>query len=178
MNIFDLVTKKNIQILKLIDSEELHLRDIADRLKISSGTVHKLMALMKRNNLVLEIKQKNRIINKLNKDSPVIKELKRVINFNDAINAPAYRKLNVFGKMGFYGSFASGTNDSESDLDIWMQTDKRELELRPIIRELEKELNLKVNLLALTKERMASLRKNDPEFYIRLKLTSVGDAFD
>lgn len=178
MNIFKLLTRKNIEVLKLIDKEQLHIRDIADKLGISPGTVHKLIKLLKKEKLVAEEKIKNRVVIKLNKDSPIVKQLKVLINFNEIINAPAYKKLKRYGKTGIYGSFARGTNDSQSDLDLWIKTEKKEEELRPLIRELEKQLKVKVNPLILTKSKIESLKKNDPEFYLRLKLTSVGDVID
>ena len=178
MNIFKLLTKNNIKIIKLIDKDELHIRDIADKLKISPGSVHKLIKLLKENNLIKETKQKNRIIINLNKDNIRIKQIKVMINFNDLINASAYKKLKKFGKTGIYGSFANGTNDKESDLDLWIKTNKKELELRPVIHELEKQLNIKVNPLILTESKINSLKKNDFEFYMRLKLTSIGDSID
>src|SRR3989338_792817 len=178
MNIFPLLTSTNIRILKLIDKEQLHIRDIADNLGISPGTVHKLAAFLKKTGLASETKQKNRILLSLNKHHPILKEIKRIINFNDILNAPAYRKLRKFGKIGIYGSFASGTNDKDSDLDIWIQTSRKELELRPLIRELEKQLNTRVNPVFLTSQKIIYLKKDDPEFYTRLLLTSIGDLFD
>jgi predicted nucleotidyltransferase len=178
MNILRLFTDNNIRIIRLIDKEELHIRDIADRLGISPGSVHKLVKLLKANNLIKEIKIKNRIIIRLNKDSSLVKQLKIIINFNDIVNAPAYKKLKKLGKIGIYGSFANGTNDKESDLDIWVKTDKKELELRPVIHELERKLNIKVNPLLLTDSKISSLKADDAEFYTRLKLTSIGDTLD
>lgn len=178
MNIFRLFTKNNIRIIRLIDKEELHIRDIADRLKISPGSVHKLVKLLKANSLIKEVKLKNRVIIKLDRDSSMIRQLKAVMNFNDLINSAAYKKLRKLGRIGAYGSFASGANDKDSDLDLWIKTDKKELELRPLIRELEKQLDIKVNPLVLTQTKINSLKENDPEFYTRLKLTSIGGSVD
>lgn len=178
MNIFKLLTKKNVKIFEAIDQEPLHIRDIADKLKISPATVHKFIHLLKKNSLITETKHKNRILIHLNRDKPAIKQIKKIINFNKITNTSAYKKLKKIGNIGFYGSFSEGTNDNQSDLDIWIQTDKKELELRPIIKKLESELKVKVNPLILTKTKINSLKKNDLEFYIRLRLTSVGDLID
>jgi len=178
MNIINLLTKTNIKIIKLVDKEKLHIREIADRLKISPGSVHKLVKKLKSKKLINQEKQKNRIIIKLNKDKTIIKEIKRIINFNDIINTKSYKKLKKLGKIGIYGSFAKGTNDNKSDLDIWIQTEKKEQKIRHLIRELEKELNTKVNIIILTKSKINSIKNNDPEFYKRLKLTSIGDIID
>lgn len=178
MNIFKIFTKKNIEIIKLIDKEQHHIRDIADKLNISPGSVHKLVKLLKKDNLIKEIKEKNRIKIILNKDNEIVKQIKVIINFNDIINTTTYRKFKKLGSIGIYGSYANGTNDIDSDLDIWIFTEKKELKIRPIIRELEKELNVKVNLLLLNKQKISSLEKNDPEFYTRLQLTSIGGSID
>jgi len=178
MNILNILTKNNVKILKLIDKESLHIRDIADKLNISPGSVHKLIKILKKDCVIKEIKEKNRLIIDLNRESPITKEIKSIINFNDWINSSAYKKLKKIGNLGLYGSFANGTNDSGSDLDVWIKTEKKELEIRPVIRELEKELNIQVNPLILTKKKINLLKKNDPEFYTRLKLTSVGDLLD
>ena len=178
MNIFNTMTRTNIEIIKLIHKEEMHIRDIADTLGISPGTVHKLVRMLAGEGVVLERKVKNRSVIILNRESPVLREMKRAMNFNDLINAHAYRKLRKLGRVGVYGSYAQGTDDPESDIDIWVKTDKKEIELRPLFRELEKELGIKVNPLLLTGSRLDSLRKNDPEFCTRLKLTSMGDDLD
>lgn len=178
MNIFNLLTKNNIRIIKQIDKNPLHIRDIADKLKVSPGSVHKLAKIMKKDNLIKEEKQKNRIIISLNRDKTITKQIKIIINFNDLVNSSAYIKLANLGKIGIYGSFANGTNDNHSDLDLWIRTNKKEIEIRSIIHELEKELNTKVNILLLTESKIGLLKKNDPEFYTRLLLTSIGDSID
>lgn len=178
MNIFKILTGNGIRILKLINNEAFHIREIADTLNISPGSVHKFIKLLKSCGLIKESRQKNCMMIHLNKDNLVVKHIKAIINLNDLLNATAYNDLKKLGEVGIYGSFANGTNDKESDLDMWIKTDIKELELRPTIRKLEKQLNIKVNPLILTKQKIESFKKNDPEFYIRLKLTSVGDAFD
>ncbi len=178
MNIFNLFTKTNLKILKLIDKEPLHIRELADRLKISPASVHKFAKILKKEDLAKEVKQKNMKIIRLNKENPLVKQLKSLINLDSIINTHGYKELKKFGTIGIYGSFANGTNDNESDLDIWVCTEKKEVELRPIARELEKQMNTKVSLLILSKSKIESLRKNDPEFYTRLKLTSIGGKID
>ena len=178
MNISELFTKNNIRILKLIAKERLHVRDIAEKLDISPATVHNFAKKLKEEGLLKEEKDKNRIILRLNNNHPLIKQARTILNYQDFIKTKTYKKLKKIGEMGIYGSYAEGTDDAQSDLDLWMKTDKKELELRPLIRELEEELRTKVSLLVLTKEKIKSIEKNDSEFFMRLKLTSVGDELD
>lgn len=175
MDLISILTRNNIRIIKLLNKEKLHIREIADKLNISPSSVHKLIKFLKKQNALKEIKEKNRLVIELNQENEFLIQIKKIINFNDLINSKAYNKLKSLGKIGVYGSFANGTNDLGSDIDIWFLTNKKELELRPLLRQLELELGNKVNVLFLSDKKIKQLKTDDYEFYIRLKLTSVGD---
>lgn len=80
MEISEIFTKKNIEILRLLEKESLHIRDIADRLKCSPAKVHNTIQIFKKNDLIIEEKQKNKIIIKLNKKSDLLKNIESLIN--------------------------------------------------------------------------------------------------
>ncbi|MBU1855219.1 MAG: winged helix-turn-helix domain-containing protein, partial [Nanoarchaeota archaeon] len=80
MQLSEIFTKKNIEILKLIDQEELHIREIADRLKISPGLVHKLTTILKKQDLIIETRIKNKKLIKFNKENPKIGLIMDIIN--------------------------------------------------------------------------------------------------
>ena len=123
---------------------------------------------------VLEKKQKNRIIIALNKNNILVQKIKAFLNYTKLVNANSYSSLNKLGEVGLYGSYKRGTDDKDSDVDLFILTDKKELEIQPIIRKLEKEIQRKVNFITLTKNKIKNIKEKDPEFYIRLKLTSTG----
>lgn len=177
----EIFTKTNLKILNLLFKESLHIREIAEKLDCSPAKVHKAVQLFKKKDIVKEQKVKNRKVISINTDSCELKRIRSLINLDSFLNTKAYKKLKKIGKLGLYGSFAAGTDDSGSDIDLWIFTDKKELELRSFIRELEKELEKPVRILILNKEKLKIFQKNDPEFYIRLKLTSTcldGEIFD
>ena len=95
MELTGIFTKKNIEILNLLSKESLHIRDIAKKLDISPAKVHSTIQLFKKNNLIKENKEKNRIIISLNKESSL---LKGIINLLDANNADVSfeSKINIF----------------------------------------------------------------------------------
>lgn len=174
-------TKKNLKILELISIKKLHIRDIAEKVKCSPGQVYKTVQLFKKFDFVKEKKVKNRKIILLNVNNPLLQKTRSLINLYNLINSRAYKELKKFGTTGIYGSFAKGTNTPKSDIDLWIYTEKSELKLREPIRRLEKELKATINLLTLNKRKIKYLKTKDPEFYIRLKLTSIsldGDIFD
>jgi len=84
MELNKIFTKKNIEILNLLEKESLHIRDIADKLKISPAKVHGTIQLFKKNNIINEIKEKNRRIIKLNKNNKLLKGIENLIEAEEA----------------------------------------------------------------------------------------------
>ncbi|MFH0868294.1 MAG: lyase family protein [Candidatus Woesearchaeota archaeon] len=83
MELYKLFTKRNLEILNILMKENLHIRDIAARLGCSPAKVHNTIQLFKKNNLINEKKEKNKIIISLNKDNKVLKEINTLIGIND-----------------------------------------------------------------------------------------------
>ncbi len=68
-------TKTNIRILELISREPLHLRHIALRLKCSPAKVHAAITTFKEHALVLEAKEKNKMVYSFNPHSALGKKI-------------------------------------------------------------------------------------------------------
>jgi len=91
----ELFTKKNIEILELLEKESLHMRDIAGRLDISPAKVHSTLKLFKKNNLIKETKEKNKVIISLNRESSLLKDIQNLLNVDR--NASSFEpKINIF----------------------------------------------------------------------------------
>ena len=56
MELTDIFTKKNIEVLRLLSKESLHIRDIAGKLDISPAKVHSTIQLFRKHNLIKENK--------------------------------------------------------------------------------------------------------------------------
>ncbi|MBN1324177.1 MAG: nucleotidyltransferase domain-containing protein [Methanotrichaceae archaeon] len=69
--------------------------------------------------------------------------------------------------LGLYGSWARGTNDQESDLDVWIKADSllEQSMLARLQRDLSLQTGSEANLLMLTPERLERLKIEDPPFY-------------
>ncbi|MFQ5975003.1 MAG: nucleotidyltransferase domain-containing protein [Candidatus Hydrothermarchaeales archaeon] len=182
-DILRVFTKNNIKILDQISSETLHIREIAEKTNTSPATVHKAIELFKKLDFIVEKKVKNRKNVSLNRKNVVLKKIRTLINTNKILTSKAYKKLKKTGTIGVYGSFASGEDTPESDIDIWIYSKKKidQIKLKSTTRKLTNELGKEVRPLTLTDEKIKELKEKDPEFYYRLKLTSVvlnGDIFD
>ncbi len=177
----EIFTKKTLKILELLFTQQTHIREIADKIDSSPGFVHTKIQLLKKHNLVKETKIKNRKVIQINHNNLTLIKIKSLINIAKLTSSKNYRKLGRIGKIGVYGSFAEGTDDANSDIDLWLFTNKNSLQFASDIRSLEKEIGKKINLLILNNNKIKEFKKHDYEFYIRLKLTSVtnyGGIFD
>ncbi|MFH1641306.1 MAG: lyase family protein [Nanoarchaeota archaeon] len=85
MELSKLFTKKNILILDILKNESLHIREIADRLSISPAKVHDSIQLFKEYGLVNELKEKNRIIIKLDKKNILVQKIQNLTNVEDQV---------------------------------------------------------------------------------------------
>tara|TARA_Y100000310_G_scaffold345846_1_gene471139 strand:- start:30503 stop:32164 length:1662 start_codon:yes stop_codon:yes gene_type:complete len=79
-DISSLFTRTNLKIIEILLKERLHIREIAQRLDCSPAKVHAAVQTFKENNLIREIKEKNKVIISLNQDSPLVKKIKPLLN--------------------------------------------------------------------------------------------------
>ncbi len=72
--------------------------------------------------------------------------------------------------IGLYGSWASGTNTSESDLWLLVENigPETELAVAKLERDLGAAIGCEVTVLLLTRDKLAALRDDDPPFYMSL----------
>lgn len=177
-------TKNNIRVLEeLSKNNGLYIREIAERTSISPAKVHQAIKLFKEFRIVLEKKVKNKKVVSLDRDSILLKKIRSLLNIFEISGLKEFKELQSHGKVGVYGSFASGEDLPESDIDIWIHSDKKLnlAELKGIARGIEKYFGKEVKLLILSKNKINNLEEKDPEFYFRIRLTSVafnGEIFD
>ncbi|MCH8329202.1 MAG: adenylosuccinate lyase [Nanoarchaeota archaeon] len=95
MDVTEIFTKKNIEVLRLLSKESLHIRDIAAQLGISPAKVHSTIQLFKKNNLIRENKDKNKIVISINKESALLKDILSLLDANNA-DVSFEPKINIF----------------------------------------------------------------------------------
>ncbi len=181
MNNIKIFNKTNWQILDTIKAEKLNLRDIAKKINKSPATVHNNLKILKKLGIVEIKKQKNHYILQPSLNNFYYRNFMQLINYQKIKDSKALGELEKIGIIGVYGSFAKGTDDRNSDIDLFVFTDQNEIKVRAIVNRLAKELKREINILILSKIKLEQLKKKDYEFYIRLKLESIifnGEIFD
>lgn len=177
-----LFTKKNLLILKEIAGKtDTYIREISENTGTSPAQVHQAVKLFKKLGFIKEKKLKNKKIISLDRDNVILGKARQLINIYALLKHNSFKELKRRGSMGVYGSFAAGKDTPESDIDMWIYSKNHidAIALKNITRKLETDFKREVKLLVLTDKKIKDLKEKDPEFYFRLKLTSVGeDIFD
>ncbi len=109
--------------------------------------------------------------------NPLVRSLKVFFNIKVIQEKNIVKKLRPakISGAGIYGSWASGTNYEDSDLDVWIKVKKHpgEMKVASISGGLRKALERKVQILVLTPERIKRLKNSDPIFYYSLVYGSI-----
>lgn len=151
-------------------SGNYRVREIAKRFKVSVGSVSQFFALLKRKGI---LKRRGDIFS-VNLNNPLVKTIKILLNVSRLDIAPLKRIPDLMG-IGLYGSWADGTNNEDSDIDIWVRVEKKPAEdiIARASRRMIERMRRNVQLLIVDPVKNRMLRENDPIFYYSLVYGSV-----
>lgn len=167
-----LSTQERAKVLRriLIETEALKVEKTAKELDISKGMISQFFRILF-DYEILE-KKDGRIFTNFQNYKTM--ELKRFLNVS-GLDVSELKKIKEVIGIGVYGSWVSGTNTKESDLDVWIKTKKHPPESR--IAEVQGEIRRKkgynAHILVLSAERIGKLKKSDPVFFYSLAYGSI-----
>lgn len=144
--------------------EKFSVREIGRKLKINPAQVSITLNKLRKNNVI-----KN---NRLSITNPLVKSLKIFFNTIELLNKGVVKIIaSEFKKelesLIVYGSWAKGTNNYDSDVDLFLKIKRKVSEERIALlsKRLADSLDAEVHLLVLTEDKLSSLKKKDPFFY-------------
>jgi predicted nucleotidyltransferase len=104
--------------------------------------------------------------------------LRLLLNLSD-LDFSVLKKSGFVKRAGIYGSFAKGTNNEHSDIDLWLLVEgASETELAGLTKVL-KAMDGRIRPLYLTREKLERLKRDEKTFYHSLVFGSIdiyGDA--
>jgi len=167
-----LLSEKKNRILEFImdnPTKEIKIRELARELGVSHAYISKILKIL--------ISYKMLKNNKVDLSNPYVRALKIFFNVKKLVEKDVIKRLKELKatSAGIYGSWANGTNNEDSDLDIWIKTDKQidEMKVASILNKIRRVIGKNVQILVLTKERIEKLKKEDPIFYYSLVFGSI-----
>ena len=169
-------SRERFEILKhvLYYSGEQTVTGISSQFGISKGLVSGYLRLLEEFG-ILERVDRAYIL----KECSIVNSLKRTINIS-RIDLGPFQEDWIEG-VGVYGSWRSGTNFEESDLDLWFKVRRNpgEDRISAIQYDLQKSLSCEVGILVLTPEKVEMIKQNVPfwEEVIRSEVI-VGSGFE
>lgn len=161
--------KKVLDFLLNNPTKKIRVRELARELKLSPAHISRTLRILHDKEMIED--------DRINLASPLVRALKAFINTEKLVEKDIIAKvksLNVIS-AGVYGSWASGTNYEDSDLDVWIKVEKHpgEMKIASLVGEIRRKISTSVQLLVLTPERIKRLKKEDPIFYYSLVFGSM-----
>ncbi|MBU0635571.1 nucleotidyltransferase domain-containing protein [Candidatus Micrarchaeota archaeon] len=165
----------NLQLFELLIEENASMRDLAKKANCSPAKVTQFLASYSKNRLVTVSSDKNRKVIGLNKKNPLVQEIISLVFTTKILNSKTFFLIQKFSdSIGVYGSVAEGTVDKQSDIDLWILSDKKPglVEAGKLKQQFTNELGHEVSLKFFTQKDLEQLKKKDTIFYNELEYKS------
>jgi len=162
-------TRERIKILSdvIYKTGHLNVNKVAKNVELSKGLVSKYFKYLTREG-ILEKKNDSFLV----QSGVRTRAVKILLNLN-LFDTDLFNKYGFIMGAGIYGSYVKGTNNEDSDIDLWVITEETsEEDLAKLTGELKKNFG-DVRPLYLTKDKLELLRKEDTTFYHSLVFGSI-----
>jgi len=163
--IMDVLTLLNNQ------TEEMYTSEIQKNLKLSKATVIKWLRELKEFDLVTEKRRGNMNYYKLNKENPIIKQVKILQNVTELL--PLMNALKGVAEVCLFGSSARGEDRPDSDYDILIVTKLIPKEVFRILKDTDRISKRAINMKIIKPSDYADMAKHDPALYQRIEIDKI-----
>ncbi len=167
MNIFSKPSLKIICFLGRRYREEYHTRELVRRLEIGLGSASRYLRILEEGELVIKEEKGKLNIYRANMESPLLKELKVVFTLME-IDEMIKDLRNVSAQIILFGSCANGEDTPESDIDLFILSDKGKLASKTI-EAYQNKIKRKISPVIVNDRELRTLRQKDKPFYSRIK---------
>jgi len=146
-------------------SEKINMNAISRKLSVSVGQVHKYVSILRKEKLVIADRLK---------DSPITRALRVLWNLDEiestGLTGIITKELPNAKGIGIYGSWASGANMEDADIDVWIKLGKEpsDLKVAGVRKKLERALGVPVDIAIITPERLEHFMEKSDSFYFSL----------
>lgn len=145
----------------------LHLRDLAERLKVDPSNLSKELGRLEREGLFrAEVSGRQKYF-QLNRDYPLFKEVRSIVAKTIGavpLIAESLKKIDGIDEAYLYGSFARGRQDAASDIDVLVLGTPRGDALAEAVRKLERQLGREINYTVLAVKEFKSRQDRKDAF--------------
>jgi predicted nucleotidyltransferase len=149
-----------------IDANELHLRDIQRKSGLAIGTIRQEAAKLERLGLVLKRQDGNRTYYSANRQNPLFGTIHDFVMKTTGLGEMLRHALSVEGVVYafVFGSVAAGTQNAESDIDLFVIGEIRLRALSKLLKEPTLKTGREINPHSMTVEEFERRMKEKEHF--------------
>ncbi len=171
-------SKTRVKILELLifKQVELHIREISRRIGVSAPYVMKELRNLKKMNLLIESKKGNLKLYRINKNSPIYNELKKIYLKTEILSdfiKESLKKLLRIKYALIYGSFASGEEREISDIDLLVIGDIKEDKILEFTRYAEGKIGREINYILWNEKEFKKRCKEKNHLLINIEINPI-----
>jgi len=167
MNILSKPSLKIICFLGRRYREEYHTRELVRQLKIGLGSASRYLKILEKEGLVIKEEKGKLGIYKANMENLLLKELKVVFTLLE-IDEMIKDLKSVSNQIILFGSCADGEDTEESDIDLFVLSDKGK-SVNKIISNHQNKIERKISPVIVNYMELRTLKQKYRPFYSRIK---------
>ena len=119
-----MVNQKILQFLSKYSDQEFHEREIVRRIEVASGSANRALNELFTAGAVKRRQEWRMLFYSVDSSNPAVLEFKKLTNI--LLLEPLVENLkNITKRIILFGSCAQGTDNSKSDMDVFIVTGKR-----------------------------------------------------
>lgn len=172
-----------LSLFMLNPASEFYLRQIARQLDLRPHAVTQETERLTKIGLLRRERRGNNVYFHVNRDFPILSELKAIILRTVGIGDRLREALAEQGSIDvafIYGSYAKDNENLESDVDLFIIGDVSPRDLAPALSQLEEEIGRELNATIFTREEVEQRMNNGDHFVSSVmagrKIFLIGDA--
>lgn len=166
--LFGKVRRRLLTLLLLDPGESYHFREIRDIVDSGSGAVHRELANLVEAGILTRFEMGNQTRYRANRDSSIYNELRSILLKTSAVPEMIREGLeSVPGRIDIafiFGSYAEGTLDTGSDIDLMVIGDVDFREVVVFLQEVQRMISREINPMVYSPE---SLKEKKDTGFIR-----------
>ena len=161
------ITQKLLQYYFLNPNRRHYVNELADMLEVDPGNLHRKLKELEREGVFISSIAGREHYYGLNKNYPLLKEIKRVHEIEYGLAGMIKSKL--AGLKGLeeaylFGSYAKGGFGQDSDIDLLLVGKHAAIEARRMILPLKNSIGREINIIDLTPRELSARRQQKDEF--------------
>lgn len=166
----NILSKPSLKILCFLGRRyrgEYHTRELVRQLKIGLGSASRYLKILEKEKLVIKEEKGKLSIYKANMENSLLRELKVVFTLLE-IDELIKDLKNVSSQIILFGSCAKGEDSEESDIDLFVLSNKGKL-VNKIISSHQNRIERKISPVIVNDMELRTLKQKDKPFYSQIK---------